>query len=174
MFREMRRKRQQLTSDQCAGILERQTSGVLALSGDDGYPYAVPVSYVYERAAGKLFFHSAKTGHKLDSICRNDKVSFCVVDQDCVVPEKYTTFFRSVIVFGRMRILETDAEKMAAIQRLARKYHPGDSAEHRQAANEREWTPLCMLELTIEHVTGKESIELVRQRESETIWRDRQ
>lgn len=166
MFREMRRNRQQLAPERCDEILERGTSGVLALSGDEGYPYAVPVSYVHDRAAGKIYIHSAKAGHKVDSIRRSDKVSFCVIDQDRVIPEEYTTYFRSVIAFGRMRELEEDGEKMAAIQKLARKYHPADSPEGRQAAIDREWTPLCMLELTVEHLTGKEAKELVRQGQS--------
>ena len=167
MFREMRRYRQQLAPERCDEILERGTSGVLALSGDGGYPYAVPVSYVYDRRAGKIYFHSAKVGHKVDSLRRCDKASFCVVDRDQVVPEAYTTWFRSVIAFGRMRILEEDGEKLAAIQKLARKYHPTDSDEGRQAAIDREWAPLCMLELTIEHLTGKEAKELAQRRQSE-------
>lgn len=164
MFREMRRKRQQLSPERCREILERCTSGVLALSGDGGYPYAVPVSYVYD-GTGKLFFHSAKTGHKVDAIRHWDLASFCVVDLDQVIPEKYTTYFRSVIAFGRIRVLENDAEKYEAIDLLARKYAPADSAENRKAAIDREWKPLCMLELTIERLTGKEAVELVRQRE---------
>ena len=82
MFREMRRKRQALSKEECEEILLRATSGVLAVSGDDGYPYAVPLSYVYEE--GKLFFHCAKAGHKLDAIFRNEKASFGVVGQDKV------------------------------------------------------------------------------------------
>lgn len=159
MFREMRRKRQQLSTDDSISILRNGTSGVLAVAGDDGYPYAVPISYVYDD--GKLFFHGAKSGHKLDAIQRNCKVSFCVTDMDRVVPEEYTTYFRSVIVFGQIRILEDEAEKRAAIKKLAVRYAPDDSADHRQEAIDREYAPLCMLELTIEHMTGKESIELV-------------
>lgn len=78
MFREMRRKRQLLSTKESVAILERMTNGTLALHGDDGYPYAVPVSYVY--ADGKIYFHSAMKGHKVDAISRNDKISFCVVE----------------------------------------------------------------------------------------------
>ena len=116
MFREMRRKKQLLTPEERAAVLHRGTSGVLALAGDDGYPYAVPMSYVYDGA--KLYFHCAKSGHKLDAIRRNCKASFCVIDQDQIVPEEYTSHFRSVIVFGTMRILEDDGEKRAAIEAL--------------------------------------------------------
>ena len=117
MFRPMRRHRQQLSQGDCAAILSRGTSGVLAVAGDGGYPYAVPLSYVYQE--GTLFFHCAKAGHKLDALRRCSKASFCVIDQDQVVPPEYTTYFRSVIAFGRTRILEDEAEKQAAIWLLA-------------------------------------------------------
>ena len=162
MFREMRRKRQELPLEECESILQRGTSGVLALSGDDGYPYAVPLSYVYEN--GKLYFHSAKDGHKVDAVCRNPKASFCVVDKDCVMPESYTTYFRSVIVFGTIRILETDPEIRDAVQKLALKYAPEDTAVNRQKAIEQGWERLCMMEMTAEHISGKEAIELACQK----------
>lgn len=159
MFREMRRKRQALTQQKCQEILNRGTSGVLALSGDDDYPYAVPISYIYEE--GRFYFHCAKSGHKIDAIRRNPKASFCVIDQDQIVPEEYTTYFRSVIAFGTIRILEDEQEKRNAIDKLAAKYAPKENAENRSQAIDREWKPLCMLEMTIEHLTGKEAIELV-------------
>ena len=90
MFREMRRKRQMLSEDDCKIILREGTSGVLALSGDDGYPYAVPLSYVYD--GKKIFFHCAKSGHKLDAIRRNPQASFCVIGQDKIVPEESTPY----------------------------------------------------------------------------------
>ena len=133
------------------------------MAGEDGYPYAVPMSYVCD--GEKLYFHCAKVGHKLDAIRRDPRASFCVIDEDRIVPEEYTTYFRSVIAFGRMRMLEEEGEKRAAIDLLARKYAPEASDESRTRAIEREWTPLCMLEMTIEHLSGKEAIELVRARE---------
>ncbi len=163
MFREMRRKKQLLSSEEAAAILNRGTSGVLALLGDGGYPYAVPISYVY--MDGKLYFHSAKSGHKLDAILQEEKASFCVIDQDRIVPEEYTTYFRSAIAFGRIRVLEEEGEKRNAIEALALKYAPDSTPEGRQGEIQREWTPLCMLEMTIEHITGKEAIELTRKKQ---------
>lgn len=148
MFREMRRKRQALSPEENVAILNRGTSGVLAVSGDDG---------------SKIYFHCAKSGHKLDAIKGNNKVSFCVIDQDHVVPERYTSYFRSVIVFGKIRVLDDDEEKRAAIEKLALKYAPNDTVVNRQKAIEREWNPLCMLEMTIDHMTGKKAIELVNE-----------
>ena len=159
MFREMRRKRQALTQAQCQAILEQGSCGVLALSGDDGYPYAVPLSYLYHQ--GKLYFHCAKSGHKLDALRREPKASFCVVAQDQVAPLEYTTLYRSVIVFGRLRELEDDKEKRAAIEALALKYAPQDTPAHREEAIRRDWAPLCVLELTPEHISGKQGKDLV-------------
>jgi len=164
MFREMRRTRQQLSQEASEAILHRGSSGVLALLGDGGYPYAVPLSYVYHD--GKLYFHGAKSGHKMDAVRANPKASFCVIDQDQIVAEEYTTYFRSVIAFGQIRILEDEGELRRAIEVLALKYHPGDSAQHRNQAIDREFSVMGMLEMTIEHLTGKEAIELVRQHRS--------
>ena len=160
VFREMRRKKQALSQQEVADILHKRTSGVLALLGDNDYPYAVPISYVYDD--GKIYFHSAKSGHKIDAIQRTTKASFCVIDKDLVIPEEYTTYFRSVIAFGQIKVIEDESEKRATIEKLAIKYAPGDTATNRDNAINREWKPLCMLEMTIDYVTGKEAIELAK------------
>ena len=111
MFRQMRRIRQQISQEECAEILRRATSGVLGLHGDDGYPYTVPVSFVYRPGGegfGTIGFHCAKVGHKIDAIRRDPKVSFTVIDRDEVMPRERTTKFCSVIAFGRARIIEDD------------------------------------------------------------------
>ena len=160
MFREMRRKMQQLTEAECVEILNRNTSGVLAVLGDDGYPYAVPMSYVYDGNA--VYFHCAKSGHKLDAIKSCDKISFCVVDQDEVVPQKYTTYFRSVILFGRASVLNNDEEILSAIEKLAIKYYPTDSKENRDMTIQKEYAAICIIKIAIDYMTGKESIELAK------------
>ena len=162
MFRDMRRKDQVLSREECLAVLDRGTSGVLAVHGDDGYPYAVPLSYAYED--GKLWFHCARTGHKLDAILRDPKVTFCVVDRDQVVPLEYTTYFRSVILFGKARVLEDSPEVLAALEKLALRYAPEDSEAHREAILEKELPALVAIEVTMEHLSGKEAIELVRSR----------
>lgn len=154
-------KKQLLSSDDSIAVLRHGTSGVLAVSGDDDYPYAVPLSYVYHD--GKIFFHCANTGHKLDAIRTNEKVSFCVIDKDNVVPEEYTTYFRSVIVFGKARALEDEAEKRNALEILAARYSPAHE-EGRLQEIEKSINHLCMVELSIDHISGKESIELVKAR----------
>lgn len=113
MFREMRRNKQLLSNNESVEILKNGTSGVLALLGDNEYPYAVPISYVYDNS--KIYFHGAKSGHKIDAIRKCNKASFCVIAQDEIHPEKYTTYFKSVITFGKIRILEDENEIRQAI-----------------------------------------------------------
>lgn len=160
-FREMRRKRQQLSDEESYAILQNATSGTLALLGDGGYPYAVPISYVYSE--GKLYFHSALSGHKVDAIRSCDRASFCVVAQDDVKPALYTTFFRSVIAFGRIHIVDDEAEKLAAARLLGNRYNPHQD-EALQKELENGLARMLVIRLDIEHLTGKESIELVGQR----------
>lgn len=158
MFREMRRKKQKLSKKLTEEMLRTGVVGILGVSGDDDYPYTVPVNFAYED--GKIYFHSAKTGHKLDAIQRNEKVSFCVIDKDEVVPEKFTSYFRSAIAFGRAKIVTDDSMKLHGMELLARKYSPGWEAEG-AAEIKREWKLVTLVEITIDHLTGKEAIELV-------------
>lgn len=161
MFREMRRIKQQLTKEECVAVLERGSSGVLAVMGDGGYPYAVPLSYVYENES--IWFHGATVGHKLDAIRRNEKFSFCVVDQDVVIPEKLTTAYRSVIVFGKAHILEDAQEIRAAAWAMGRKYSPGMDDKIEEEINI-EFPNMAVVRLDIEHMTGKEGMELYKAR----------
>ena len=184
MFRKMRRFGQQLPENEAIEILKNSTAGVLALQGDDGYPYTVPMSHFYRD--GKLYFHCAMEGHKYDAVRSCDKASFCVIEQDDVMPEQFTTLYRSVVAFGRIRIVEDAAEKLDAMRALSDKYSPGDlkareehifgpgqgesvldaaapgSAEF--MAQNKPFGRLCLMEMVIEHMTGKESRELMAQR----------
>ena len=161
MFREMRRFKQLLPQETAVGILNRNTGGTLALLGDEDYPYAVPISYVY--ADGKLYFHSAKSGHKIDAIKKHEKASFCVIDKDEIVPEKYTTYFRSVIAFGKVRLVEDVEEMRRVATALAMKYS-ADFAEGIPAEIDSSIRNMAIIEMTIDHMTAKEAIELVKMR----------
>lgn len=160
-FRPMRRHRQQLSQKESINIIERATSGTLALLGDDDYPYAVPISFVYHD--GCLYFHSAVEGHKIDAIRRHDKASFCVIDQDDVHGEQYTTFFRSVIAFGHISIIENEDEKIAAARMLGNRYNPNHD-EALKKEMEKGLHRMVMLRMNIEHLTGKEAIELAKKK----------
>ncbi|HEY9543375.1 pyridoxamine 5'-phosphate oxidase family protein [Prevotella sp.] len=160
-IRAMRRKRQLLSGAESIEILNQATSGVLSLIGDEGYPYGVPISYVYYD--GKLFFHSALAGHKIDAIRNNAKASFTVIAADDVKPKEFTTYFRSVICFGKVHIIEDGDEKMCTLRLLSERYSPNDE----EGLNEeirKSFSHMCMICFEIEHMTGKEAIELVRQK----------
>ena len=161
MFREMRRKNCVISTETAEKILREGEFGVLALSGDDGYPYAVPINYAVE--GNKIYFHSAKTGHKLDAIRNNDKVSFCVVDRHEVVAEEFTTYFSSAIAFGRIKIVDDndDPDKLRGLELLADKYSSSASAE-RRAKELGRLSALVVPVMTIEHLTGKAARELVK------------
>lgn len=160
MFREMRKRRQLIPSEESVEILKSGETGILGVLGDERYPYTVPVNYVYHD--GKIYFHGAKSGHKMDAIKSCDKVSFCVIEKDDIVSEEMTTYFKSVVVFGRARILETDAEIRHAAKLLGLKYN--DNEAFVDSEIEREWNILSCVEITIEHMTGKEASELTDMR----------
>lgn len=158
MFREMRRGKQLLSMEDTAAVMGRCTNGILACLGDEEYPYAVPLSYVYYNS--KIYFHSAKAGHKIDAIIKNPKVSFTVVDEDTIVSEKYTTYFRSVIAFGKARIVEGD-EWLEAFKAMVEKYS-GDQPEEAKHKEISGCTQAYLVAIDIDHITGKEAIEYVK------------
>lgn len=155
MFRKMRRFQQQLSDEEAVKILENGSHGVLAVQGDEGYPYAVPVSFVYQDS--KIYFHGASSGHKLDSVRENSKVSFCVVGQDSVCPEKYTTHYSSVIVFGQAHVVEDQEEIRQASRLLAVKYAPDEGESHREQVIEKNMPVIGVVRIDIEHMTGKKA-----------------
>ena len=158
MFREMIRSKQLLSGEDTLAVMNRCKNGALACIGDEGYPYSVPLSYVYYD--DKIYFHSAKAGHKIDGITKNPKVSFSVIDEDTIVSEEYTSYFRSVIAFGLARIVEGD-EWMEAFKALVEKYS-GDQPEETKHKEITECTQSYIIAIDVEHITGKEAIELVK------------
>jgi nitroimidazol reductase NimA-like FMN-containing flavoprotein (pyridoxamine 5'-phosphate oxidase superfamily) len=161
MHEPMKRKRQQLSQEETAAMLREATSGVLALTGADGHPYAVPMSFAYD--GDRLLFHSARVGHKLDAIAHDDRASFCVIADDDVIQETFTTHYRSAIVFGRIRTLAAEDEKRRVLMLLAEKYSP-DHLDRAAAEIEQAWDRMVALELAIEEMTGKAGIEVINQR----------
>lgn len=149
----MRRAGKTISEEEIYEILKNNTNGVLAVSGDDDYPYAVPLSYVY--VDGKIFFHgSNKSSHKLDGIRKNPKVSFCVIAQDEIIAEDFNTIYKSVIVFGKATILTDKDEIMGAMMALAGKYS-SDYMEKGMEYIKKSFDSFAVIELDIEHVTGK-------------------
>ena len=153
MFRNMIRFRQQLPEEECIAILKSQLRGVLSVQGDDGYPYGVPLNHYYCEADGKLYFHSGKYGHKNDAIRRCDKASFCVYDEGYRNEGEWALHIRSVIVFGRIEIIE-DRETVYRIAReLCYKFTQDETFIQKQI--DRFGKATLMFALVPEHMTGK-------------------
>ncbi len=162
MFREMRRKKQQIPDNEAIAILENGKVGILAVNGDNGYPYTVPLNYMFYN--GKIYFHSASEGHKFDSIKNNSKVSFCVISQDKIIPAKYTTAYESVVVFGNAKIMDDKEEIKKVIYDFAKKFHPTDTEGNRMFNINSDIKTMAMVEITPEYITGKEGLELYKKR----------
>jgi nitroimidazol reductase NimA-like FMN-containing flavoprotein (pyridoxamine 5'-phosphate oxidase superfamily) len=151
MFKEMRRDKKRLTEEAALEILASGEEGVLATMGDDGYPYATPLNYAYQE--GCLYFHCAPAGHKLDNIRHNPKVSFCVVTDSEIVPAKFSTRFKSVVVFGVAEAVE-GAEKEAGLRAMIRKYaadHMAAGEKYIRSAGEK----TTVVRIKIAHISGK-------------------
>lgn len=152
MFRGMRRFKQELTQEECINVLINEPRGILSVLGDDGYPYGVVMNHWYHEEDGKLYFHGAKEGHKIDAIKAHDKVSYCVHDEGFRKEGEWALNIKSVIVFGRIRIVE-DEEKMREIcTNLYRKFADDEEALKEELVHLKR---VMCLELTPEHMTGK-------------------
>ena len=151
MFRKMRRFKQELPEQECLDILKEQPRGVLAVHGEDGYPYAFPMDYIY--LDEKLYFHCAKEGHKLDAILADNRVSFCVMDEGFRKDEDWALNIRSIVIFGRVKRIDNTDEILKVVRQLGLKYYPtSESVEeeiHKAIAR------VQILELSIDHMTGK-------------------
>ena len=153
MFRKMLRIKQQLPEAECIDILKEEKRGVLSVVGDDGYPYGLPINHYYNEDDGKLYFHSGKMGHKVDAIKRCDKASFCVYDQGYRREGEWALNIRSVIVFGRIELIEDMDTILDIARRLSYKFTDDESyIEHEL---EHDGPRTLMFALVPEHMTGK-------------------
>lgn len=155
MFRKMRRFKQELTKDESKNILKKQQRGFLSVHGDDNYPYTIPMNYLYQD--GKIFLHSAKEGHFKDSIKANDKVCFCVLNDGKKVDNKWYYTFKSVIIFGRIKIITDYNEKHDILTKLGNKYFPTE--EETNNVVHKLFKQTEVLKIEIEHITGKKVTE---------------
>lgn len=153
MFREMIRKKQQLSEAECIDLLTGEPRGILSVLGDDDYPYGIPLNHFYCPEDGKLYFHSGRKGHKIDAMLRHDKASFCVYDQGFRREGEWALNIRSVIVFGRIEII-TDTEKIYEISRmLSHKFTQDENYIEEEIRKSGPRT--YMFALVPEHMTGK-------------------
>ena len=153
MFRQMMRKKQQLSEEACISLLKTELRGVLSVLGDDDYPYGMPINHYYCEQDGKLYFHGGKNGHKIDAIRRHDKASFCVYDEGYRKDGEWALNIKSVIVFGRIEFVE-DAETMYRLsEELSRKFTDDEDYIRREIKQSGPGT--LMFALVPEHMTGK-------------------
>ena len=153
MFRKMRRFKQQISKEECAQILREQPRGVLSMIGDDGYPYGIPLDHWYCEEDNRLYFHCAKVGHKIDAISACDKVSYCVVGEGTHKDGDWAKTYRSVIVFGRVRLLDDYGEAMDVVRRLSLQFT--DDTDYIEHEIEQYGGDTLVFALIPEHMTGK-------------------
>lgn len=154
MFREMRRSAQQISDEACLQVLRTAKHGVLSVMGDDGYPYGVTLSHWYCEEDGHIYFHGAGEGHKIDAIKACDKISYCVID-DGIPSDKLDWAFQynSVVVFGRIRIVEDLEKKRWICSELGHKFTNDEDYINRDL--QKNLHRVCCLEIVPEHITGK-------------------
>ena len=153
MFRKMRRFKQQISDTECVEILKAEKRGVLSLIGDDGYPYGIPLSHFYDERDGKIYFHGAKEGHKIDAIKANPKASFCVMDKGFAKEGEWALNIKSVIAFGKIRLVDDIKKAEEICTCLVQKFT--DDQEYLEMELKNALARVQCFEFTIEHMTGK-------------------
>jgi len=156
MFRKMRRIDKSMGNEAALELLHKGGYGVLSTVGSDGYPYGVPISYACKDDA--IYFHCATEGQKLDNIEENSKVSFCVIGDTEVIPEKFSTNYESVIVFGNANIIANVDEKKSALLAIVEKYSPNYTESGKKYISN-DFGKTKVIKMNIEHITGKKAKE---------------
>lgn len=154
MFREMRRCRQQVSAEECRKILQQEKRAAFSVIGEGGYPYTVPINFIYIADENKIYFHGAKAGHKFDSICRCDKVCLTAWDRGYKKDGCWEWNVTSVVVFGRVKLV-TDADiAQRRLRQLAEKYYP-TADEIEKEIKSPAVNRVQVFEIEIEYMTGK-------------------
>ena len=154
MFRDIRKKKNQISTEAAEQLLREARRGILAVNGREGYPYAIPINYYYDREAQKIYFHGARAGHKAEAIRACDKVCFTVYGGEFYKNGHWAPYVQSVLVYGRCRLVENIAVTEARVRELAMKYYP--SAEEVEAEIAKDLRAVQLYEITVEHMTGKQ------------------
>lgn len=154
MFRPMRRIKNQISDEETERLLMNEKRGVLAVNGDDGYPFAIPVNYFYDREKGKIYFHGAKSGHKTDALKKNDKVCFTVYGNERYKQGDWAPYTQSAVVFGRCHLIDDAQMTEGKVRELALKYYPNEEEAEQELA--KSIRAVQLYEITIEHLSGKQ------------------
>lgn len=158
MFRPIRKKKNELTLEDTKCLLHSSRRAVIAVNGDDGYPYAVPINFLYCEDEGKIYFHGARVGHKVDSIKKCDKICFTVYGNESIKKEDWAPFVQSTVVFGRCALITDQERAIEVVRKFAAKYYPNE--ELIEAEVKASGKAVQMFEITIEHMSGKEIQEI--------------
>ena len=154
MFRPIRRKKKEISTEAAKQLLHTERRGVLAVCGDEGYPYAIPINFYYKEETGKIYFHGARAGHKVDALKKNDKVCFTIYGNEQIKKEPWAPFLQSTVVFGRCRMIEDQELATALVREIAGKYYPDAATIEAEIAHDGK--AVQIYEITIEHLSGKE------------------
>lgn len=154
MFRTIRNKKSEISIDTAKALLQSSRRGVLAVNGDDGYPYAIPINYFYDDDAQKLYFHGARAGYKVDALRACDKVCFTVYGNETIKEEDWAPFVQSVVVFGRCHLVESGARATTLLKQFAMKYYPSEQLVDENIAHEGK--AVQIFEIEVEYLSGKE------------------
>ena len=153
MFRELARKNKKISMEECIEVLKSETRGVVSVLGDDDYPYGTPMNHFYNEEDGKIYFHCGNIGHRLEVLQKDDRVSFCTYDAGYRKPGQWPLNIKSVIVFGRIEIVD-DRDRIADITtRLSYKFTQDDAYIRDEI--EKNIHRTLLLVLTPEHICGK-------------------
>lgn len=154
MFRTIRKKKNELNLEVAETLLQSSRRGILAVNGDNGYPYAIPINYLYDKENKKIYFHGARAGHKVDALRECDKVCFTVYGNETIKEEDWAPFMQSVVVFGRCHFVEMGSEATLLLKQFALKYYPNEQLVDEEIAHAGKAVQL--FEIEIEHLSGKE------------------
>lgn len=154
MFRPIRKKKNEIPQEDAKQLLTTARRGVLAVNGDDGYPYAIPINFFYDIDTNQIYFHGARAGHKVDAIRACDKVCFTVFGNESIKEEAWAPFVRSAVVFGRCRMITDPVQAIALVRKMAMKYYPSEALVEEEIAQSGKAVQLFVID--IEHLTGKE------------------
>ena len=154
MFRSIRKKKNDIGIDAAKELLLNCRRGILAMNGVEGYPYAIPINFYYDKENNKIYFHGARVGHKIEALLARDKVCFTVYGNETIKEEPWAPFVQSAVVFGRCYLMKSNPDSMVRLKQFAMKYYPEEDLVDEEIRKVGKATQL--FEIEIEHISGKE------------------
>ena len=152
MFRQLRRSNRQLENDKVIALLKNEKRAVLAVHGENDYPYAVPINYIYDENTNKIYFHGAGAGQKYEALMKENKVCFTVYGNEQYKDNDWAPHMQSVVIFGKCNKVEEN--KLDYLRLLAKKYYPSDEEIEKEI--NLAGKIVQVFEITIDHICGKQ------------------